>query len=75
MATEIGCKSDCYFANNDERKCKLKDIQLIQEDGFAPRLVCSQYVPTQVSQQRTIMADINKAMNLGLESAINGKVK
>lgn len=59
MATEIYCKSDCQFAQNSERRCRLTEIMLSQTDKFSPKFVCQQYVAAPVVDQRFGSMDIN----------------
>lgn len=74
MSTQIGCKSDCQFSQNSDRECTLSKIQLVQSDKFSPKLVCGQYVSTQVSLQKHGLTDLEQAKSFGMMNAMRGKL-
>ena len=67
---EVLCKSDCEFANNDERKCALGLIELSQANKESPIFNCQQYVQGNKPNARFILTDIDRARTAGLYSAL-----
>ena len=72
--TEVWCKSDCQFSNNEDRACTLKQIQLTQIQKGTPQLVCGSYVKVTPVENKYMGIDLERAKSAGAESGIRERL-
>jgi len=73
--TDIFCRSDCQFANNQERVCTLKQIELNQLVKGTPQLSCGSYVKVTPIENKYVGIDVERARAAGAENGIRARLK
>ena len=72
--TEVICKSDCEFCQNEERVCSLDRIEVSQLEQVSPQLHCNQYVKA-LRGTRFEGTDVDRAMAAGFYATLKGRLE
>ena len=73
--TNIYCKSDCQYSQNQERMCQLPLVELSQDGPHSPGLTCSQYIRADKVSDNARATDMDRARAAGMYATLSKRLR